>query len=128
MIKIPFHKPSISNVEKRNINNILNSNWLTTGPECLKFEKNFQKILNNSKINCVSVNSNTSGLHILMKAFNIGHGDEVIIPALTVGMCGFVVWQCGAVPVFADVNKDTFLIRCYCGLFGHQKDSKKNKN
>ena len=25
-------------------------------------------------------------------------------------MCGYAVWQCGAVPVYADIKKDTFLI------------------
>jgi perosamine synthetase len=43
-------------------------------------------------------------------AFGVGPGDEVIIPALTVAMCGFAVWQCGATPVYADVREDTFLI------------------
>ena len=113
MIKIPFHKPSISNIEKRNINNILNSNWLTTGPESLKFEKNFKKILNNSKIRCVSVNSNTSGLHLLMKAFNIGHGDEVITSNLTYASTIFSIMQCGAKPIICDINLSNFGICLY---------------
>ena len=49
-------------------------------------------------------------MHQALHSFGVGHGDEVIIPALTVGMCGFVVWQCGAVPVYADVDSETFLI------------------
>ena len=31
-----------------------------------------------------------------LNAFGVGHGDEVIIPGLTVAMCGYAVWQCGA--------------------------------
>ena len=58
----------------------------------------------------VTANSGTSTLHMALYAFGVGFGDEVIIPALSVAMCGFVVWQCGATPVYADVRKDTFLI------------------
>ncbi len=73
-----------------------------------KFESLFAKIHNQKY--AISSNSGTSTLHQALNAFGVGHGDEVIIPALTVGMCGFVVWQCGAVPVYADVDKDTLLI------------------
>ena len=58
----------------------------------------------------IAANSGTSTLHMALKAFNIQPGDEVIIPALTVAMCGFAVVHCGATPVYADVLKDTFLI------------------
>lgn len=58
----------------------------------------------------VTANSGTSTLHMALNAFGVGHGDEVIIPGLTVAMCGYAVWQCGAVPVYADVKDDTFLI------------------
>ena len=58
----------------------------------------------------ITSNSGTSTLHQALYAAGVGHGDEVIIPSLTVAMCGFVVWQCGATPVYADVNEDTFLI------------------
>ncbi|ETR71171.1 MAG: hypothetical protein OMM_08293 [Candidatus Magnetoglobus multicellularis str. Araruama] len=58
----------------------------------------------------ITANSGTSTLHMALHAFDIGPGDEVIIPALTVGMCGFAVCHSGATPVYADVCKDTFLM------------------
>ena len=58
----------------------------------------------------ITANSGTSTLHMALYSFGVGPGDEVIIPALTVAMCGFAVWHCGAVPVYADVRDDTFLI------------------
>jgi perosamine synthetase len=58
----------------------------------------------------ITANSGTSTLHMALNAFGIGAGDEVIIPALTVAMCGYAVWQCGATPVYADVRPDTFLM------------------
>lgn len=58
----------------------------------------------------ITANSGTSTLHMALYAFGVGPGDEVIIPALTVAMCGFAICQCGATPVYADVREDTFLI------------------
>lgn len=58
----------------------------------------------------IASNSGTSTLHQALMAFGIGPGDEVIVPALTVVMCGYAVIHAGAKPVFADVNPDTFLI------------------
>ena len=58
----------------------------------------------------ITANSGTSTLHMALRSFNVGPGDEVIIPALTVVMPGFAVWQCGATPIFADVLESTFLM------------------
>lgn len=43
-------------------------------------------------------------------ALGIGPGDEVIVPCLTAVSTAFVVVQCGAVPVFADIDPRTFNI------------------
>ncbi|MCH8190198.1 MAG: DegT/DnrJ/EryC1/StrS family aminotransferase, partial [Chloroflexi bacterium] len=58
----------------------------------------------------ITANSVTSTLHMGLNAFGVNPGDEVIIPGLSVAMCGFAVWHCGAIPVFADSNPNTFLI------------------
>ena len=69
-----------------------------------RLEIKFAKIHNQHY--AVTANSGTSTLHMALNAFGVGHGDEVIIPGLTVAMCGYAVWQCGAVPVYADIKKD----------------------
>ena len=58
----------------------------------------------------IGCNSGTSTLHAALEAFGVGEGDEVIIPSLTVAMCGYAVTHTNATPVYADVCKDTFLI------------------
>ena len=73
-----------------------------------KLEKKFAKIHNQKY--AITSNSGTSTLHQALYSVGVGHGDEVIIPSLTVAMCGFVVWQSGATPVYADVCPDTFLL------------------
>lgn len=52
----------------------------------------------------------TATLHTALGALGIGHGDEVIVPALTMSSTSIPVVLCGAVPVFADSDKDTFEI------------------
>ena len=59
----------------------------------------------------ITANSGTSTLHMALNAFGITKGDEVILPALSVGMCGFAIWQSGGTPIFAAV----FRPRCWSG-------------
>lgn len=58
----------------------------------------------------IAHNSGTSALHTCLRAAGVGPGDEVISPALTVIMDAFATLYQGAVPVFADVDPETFNI------------------
>ncbi|MBI4982284.1 MAG: DegT/DnrJ/EryC1/StrS family aminotransferase [Candidatus Omnitrophica bacterium] len=58
----------------------------------------------------VTFNSGTTTLHAALVALGVGYDDEVIIPALTVAMCMNAVLYCNAIPVFADIDPDTFLM------------------
>lgn len=58
----------------------------------------------------ITFNSGTTTLHTALVALGVGYGDEVIIPSLTVISCMNAVLYCNAIPVFADVNADTFLM------------------
>jgi len=58
----------------------------------------------------VTHNSGTSTMHSCLAAAGVGPGDEVIVPALGVMSTVFVVMHQNAVPVFADVDPDTFVM------------------
>ncbi|QLA17054.1 DegT/DnrJ/EryC1/StrS family aminotransferase [Desulfolutivibrio sulfoxidireducens] len=58
----------------------------------------------------VSMNSGTSTMHACLAAVGVGPGDEVIVPALTVISTASVVLHQNAVPVFADIDPETFTI------------------
>ena len=80
----------------------------TVGSMNNRFEKAFAK-----KVGCeyaVTFNSGTSTLHAALHAFDIHAGDEVIIPPITVISNFDVVVAQNAVPVFAEVDPDTFNI------------------
>ena len=73
-----------------------------------QLETKFAKIHNQKY--AITANSGTSTLHMALDSIGVGHGDEVIVPSLTVAMCGYAIWQCGAVPVYCDIDEKTFLI------------------
>jgi len=73
-----------------------------------KFEEAFAKKFG---VNfAIGVNSGTSALHSALFAVGVRPGDEVIVPPITFAAPAFAVLQQGAIPVFADVDPDTFTI------------------
>lgn len=54
--------------------------------------------------NPITVNSGTATMRLALEACGVGPGDEVILPAQTFIATGHVILQCGAKPVFADIN------------------------
>jgi dTDP-4-amino-4,6-dideoxygalactose transaminase len=79
-----------------------------TGPKGMEFEKRFAQ-WQGSKY-AVSVATGTAALHVALAALGIGPGDEVIVPSYTFIATAFSVVQAGAVPRFADVNRDDHCI------------------
>ncbi len=75
---------------------------------CRKFESDFASFLNVK--NVVSCANGTDSLEILLEAYGIGKGDEVIIPAVSWISSSEAVGRCGATPIFVDVCEDTLLI------------------
>ncbi len=58
----------------------------------------------------VAFNSGTSTLHAALEAVGVGPGDEVISPALTVIMDSTATFAANAVPVYCDIDEETFNI------------------
>ncbi|OGS21689.1 MAG: aminotransferase DegT [Elusimicrobia bacterium RIFOXYA2_FULL_40_6] len=79
-----------------------------TGKFGKEFETKFAE-WNGSKY-AISTTNGTSALHVALAALDIGPGDEVIVPSYTFIASSFCVLQAGAIPVFADVQKNTHCI------------------
>lgn len=58
----------------------------------------------------VAMVNGTATLHMALEAAGVGFGDEVICPPLTMSSTSLAVIQANAIPVFADVDMDSFLI------------------
>ena len=101
-------KPTIEEEERKAVDEVLCSGWLTTGPKVKEFEEKMQQYLQCEK--AIALTSCTGGLHIALAAVGVSPGDEVIVPVYTFVACAHVVEWLGAKPVFVDVDKDTFNI------------------
>lgn len=77
-------------------------------PWVRRFEKAFAEKFN-SKF-AIAHNSGTSTLHTCLAAAGVGYGDEVISPAQTVIMNSFAILYQNAIPVYADIDPETFNI------------------
>jgi dTDP-4-amino-4,6-dideoxygalactose transaminase len=86
----------------------LMSGWLTQGPKVAAFEQAFAE--RHRVPHALATTSCTTGLHLILAGLGIGPGDEVIVPAFTWIATANVVLYCGATPVFADVDRETYNI------------------
>jgi perosamine synthetase len=102
---IPFHLPSITDLEKAAVLEVLDSGWLTTGDRVLEFEAAVAGAIGVRE--AVAVNSATAALHLALEALGVGPDDEVIVPTYTFAACGEVVRYFGARPRLVDVDAVT---------------------
>lgn len=58
----------------------------------------------------IAMVNGTATLHMALEAIGVQPGDEVICPPLTMSSSSLCVLHANAIPVFADVDRDTFLI------------------
>lgn len=100
--------PSTGDDEWNAVRDPLSTGWLTQGPKVAEFEKQFASLHNAQ--HALATTSCTTGLHLVLAALGIGPGDEVIVPAFTWVSTANVVLYCGATPIFADVDPQTFNI------------------
>ncbi|MGE5472458.1 MAG: DegT/DnrJ/EryC1/StrS family aminotransferase [Bacteroidota bacterium] len=76
---------------------VMDSGWFIMGPELEAFESEFASY---SEVkHCVGVGNGLEALHLLLRAYGIGAGDEVIVPSNTFIATWLAVTECGATPV-----------------------------
>jgi UDP-4-amino-4,6-dideoxy-N-acetyl-beta-L-altrosamine transaminase len=102
---LPYARQSIDDDDRRVVDEVLKSNWLTTGPKVKEFEEAVARYTGAAE--CIAVNTGTAALHAAIWAAGIGPGDEVIVPAISFVASANCVLYVGATPVFADLSPDT---------------------
>ncbi len=100
---LPFTRPSLGETEFDAVRKVLESGWITTGPNNLALEQALGGYIGGD-ILLRLLNSGTSALEAALLASDIGPGDEVIIPAMSFVATANVVLRVGARPVFVDVD------------------------
>ncbi len=109
-MKVEFYKHPLGEEEISSLAEVIHSTFLTTGPKTKQFEAEFARMMNAKY--CVGVTSWTMGGFIALKALGIGAGDEVITTPMTFMATGNIILECGAMPVFVDVEPETGNISC----------------
>lgn len=99
-----FFNVKVSEEAIRLTTEVLRSGWLNEGKYVRQFESQLSQITGKETL---AVSSCTAALHLALVCENIGVGDEVILPAQTFVATSTVILQCGATPVFADINPNT---------------------
>ena len=109
MIKIPVNKPVLSNESRKNVLKALSTNWISSsGPFVKQFEENFSDYVGMKY--GVAVSNGTAALHVALLTLGIEKGDEVIVPAFTMGATWLAVLYVGAKPIFVDCEPKTYNI------------------
>jgi len=106
---IPLANPSFGAVEKKLVNQCLNTGWISSiGSFVEQFAQEFARSV---KVKyALPVSNGTTALHLALIALGIGPGDEVLVPALTFVASANTVTYTGAKPVFVDIEPDTWNI------------------
>jgi perosamine synthetase len=99
---IPITKPLIGEEEALAAAEVVRSGWLTQGSRVSRFEEEFAAITGAS--HACAVSNCTTALHLALLAVGVGAGDEVITVSHTFIACANAIHQCGATPVFIDIE------------------------
>lgn len=107
--RILLSAPHLSGMEKRFLNETLESGWIAPAGENLAaFEGKVTGTLGVPGMFGVAVNSGTAAIHLALRQLGIGQGDEVICQAFTFIASVSPAIYLGAKPVFVDSEADTW--------------------
>ena len=106
--KIGYGHQYIDDADIKAVVDVLNSDYLTCGPKIAEAEKKLCDITGAK--HAVLVSNGTAALHAMCFAAGIGPGDEVITTPITFAASANCVLYCGAKPVFADIDPETYNI------------------
>lgn len=85
---------------------VLRSDYLTCGPAVERFQNALGVVTGAQYVTAVA--NGTAALHVACLAAGIGPGDEVIVSPITFAASANCVLYCGATPVFADIDPETW--------------------
>jgi perosamine synthetase len=100
---INLYSTTVTQQGIQNVLETLKSTLISAGTKAQEFEELLSKKYGFK--NSITLNSGTSTMRLALIAAGVGPGDEVILPSQTFIATGHVILQCGAKPIFADINR-----------------------
>ena len=105
---IPYGRQHITEEDIQAVMSTLKSDYLTQGPKIKEFEEKFAQYVGAKY--AVAVNNATAGLHLSATVLGVKPGDKVIVTPLTFAASANCIRYCGGNVVFADIDRDTYLL------------------
>lgn len=87
---------------------VMDSGWFILGEEVKAFEREFAEYCGAQ--HCIGVGNGLDALHLILRAMDIGEGDEVIVPSNTFIATWLAVSYAGATPVPVEPDENTYNI------------------
>ena len=106
--KIYYGRQWIDDDDVKAVADVLRGDFITCGPKVDEMERMLEQYTGAKY--AVAVSNGTAALHCACMAAGIGPGDEVITTPLTFAASANCALYCGATPVFADVDPETYNI------------------
>ncbi len=102
--------PPITDEDRQAVLAVMDTDYLhgTGAPQAVAFQEEWGKYVG-AKF-CLVTNSGTSALHMAVAAAGLEPGDEVIVPAYTYWSTAAAVLHHNCIPVFADIELETFTL------------------
>lgn len=104
--RIAFTQPYMDEAEAQAAGEAVRSGWIVGGPRLAEFERRFAEHCGAK--HAIGTSSWTTGAFLVLHAWGIGPGDEVLVPSLTFIASVNVIAHAGATPVFVDVDPATW--------------------
>src|SRR6266566_466529 len=103
---IPIARPILGEDELAAVKEVLASGMLAQGAKVKAFEEAFARDV--GRKHGIAVANGTAALHVALLAHGLKGGQEVVVPPLTFFATASTVLLCGAKPVFADVDRNSY--------------------
>ena len=103
---IPYGKQNINQADIDSVVSVLQSDFLTQGPQVPLFEKSVAELVGAK--HALAVNSATSALHIACLALDLGEGDILWTSPITFVASANCALYCGAEVDFVDIDPRTY--------------------
>lgn len=106
--KLFYGHQYIDEADVRAVSEVLVSDFLTCGPKIEELERRLCELTGAAY--AVAVSNGTAALHLACMAAGVGEGDEVVTTPITFAASANCALYCGARPVFADIDPETYNI------------------
>jgi perosamine synthetase len=105
---IPISIPHLYKQDTKLAIDAIKSGFIAHGPNIELFEQEYSLFCNRKY--GVSCSNGTTALYLAIKSLKLPQGSEVIVPSMTIISCLTAIIENGLVPVFCDVNSETWNI------------------